>query len=83
MYIRHRTLTLCSLRSLSGSKQTTQQFGNITADIVVGTVHCSETQRREIVELRCVQERRFIHQLTQALQQRSHINTFITFVCHK
>ena len=63
------TLTLCSLWGLGGSKQSTEQFGDIAADIIVGTVHRSETQRRNVVELCCIEERRFVHQFTQTLQQ--------------
>jgi len=69
------TLTLCRLRSLRGSKQSTEQLCNVTANIVVGAVHRSETQRRNVVELGRVQERRLIHQLTQTLHQ--HIDTLV------
>jgi len=30
-----RALTLCSLRSLGGSQESTEQFGNVTADVIV------------------------------------------------
>ena len=69
-------ITLCSLLGLCGGKKTTEKLGNITADVVIGAVHRSETQRCDIVKLRCVEERRLIHQLTQALQQHSRSNDF-------